>query len=186
MLVDKAHVQPGDDVLVVGASSGVGSAAIQVARLFGARVIATTGTDEKIAKAKNIGADEVVNYNKQNVLQEVRRLTEKKGVEIVIDHVGQSVWDECLKCLTKGGKLVTCGATSGHEAITDLRYVFYKQLQIIGSTMGKKGDLITIMKFIEEGKLKAVVDRVLLLSDVKEAHRLLEEGKQFGKIVLTT
>ncbi|MEK6566964.1 MAG: zinc-binding dehydrogenase [Bacteroidota bacterium] len=185
MLVDKAHVQPGDDVLVVGASSGVGSAAIQVAKLFGARVIATTSTDEKVAKAKNIGADEVINYNKQNVLQEVRRLTEKKGVEIVIDHVGQSVWDECIKCLTKGGRLVTCGATSGHEAATNLRYVFYKQLQIIGSTMGKKGDLITIMKFIEEGKLKAVVDRVLPLSDVKEAHRLLEEGKQFGKIVLT-
>jgi 2-desacetyl-2-hydroxyethyl bacteriochlorophyllide A dehydrogenase len=184
MLVDKARVQPGDDVLIVGASSGVGSAAIQVAKLFGARVIATTSTEEKIAKAKNIGADEVVNYSKQNVLQEVRRLTEKKGVEIVIDHVGQSVWDECMKCLTKGGKLVTCGATSGHEALTDLRYVFYKQLQIIGSTMGKKGDLVTIMKFIEEGKLKAVVDRVLPLTDVKEAHTLLEEGKQFGKIVL--
>ncbi len=185
MLVDKAHVQPGDDVLVVGASSGVGSAAIQVAKLFGARVIATTSTDEKIAKAKNIGADEVVNYNRQNVLQETRKLTGKKGVEIVIDHVGQSVWEECIKCLTKGGKLVTCGATSGHEAVTDLRYVFYKQLQIIGSTMGKKGDLITIMKFIEQGKLRPVIDRVMPLSDVKEAHRLLEAGKQFGKIVLT-
>lgn len=185
MLVDKARVQPGDDVLVVGASSGVGSAAIQVAKLFGARVIATTSTDDKMVKAKNIGADEVINYNKQNVLQETRKLTEKKGVEIVIDHVGQSVWEECIKSLTKGGKLVTCGATSGHEAITDLRYVFYKQLQILGSTMGKKGDLITIMKFIEQGKLRPVIDCVMPLSDVKEAHRLLEEGKQFGKIVLT-
>ena len=184
MLVDKAKVKPGEDVLVLGVSSGVGTAAVQISKLLGARVIATTSSEEKALKAKQLGADDVINYRKQNVLEEVRRLTEKKGVEIVFDHVGKSVWEESIKCLTKGGRLVTCGATSGYDAVTDLRYVFYKQLQILGSSMGKKGDLITIMKLIERGKLKPVIDRVLPLSDVREAHRIVEEGKHFGKIVL--
>ncbi|MEK6572199.1 MAG: zinc-binding dehydrogenase [Bacteroidota bacterium] len=185
MLVDKAKVKPGEDVLVNGASSGVGSAAIQIAKLFGARVIATTSTDEKAAKAKELGADEVINYKRQNVLEEVRRLTGKRGVDIVIDHVGKSMWEQSIKSLTKGGRLVTCGATSGYDAVTDLRYVYYKQIQILGSTMGRKGDLITIFKFIEQGKLKPVIDRVLPLREVREAHRLIEEGKHFGKIVMT-
>jgi 2-desacetyl-2-hydroxyethyl bacteriochlorophyllide A dehydrogenase len=184
MLVDKANVMPGDDVLVNGVSSGVGSAALQIAKLFGARVIATTSTDEKAAKARELGADEVINYNRENVLDEVRRLTSKKGVEVVIDHVGKSVWNGNIKSLTKGGRLVTCGVTSGYDAAIDLRYVFYKQLQILGSTMGRKGDLITIFKFIEQGKLKPVIDRVMPLKDVQEAHRMIEEGKHFGKIVL--
>jgi 2-desacetyl-2-hydroxyethyl bacteriochlorophyllide A dehydrogenase len=184
MLVDKAQVKPGDDVLVNGVSSGVGSAALQIAKLFSARVIATTSTEEKAAKARDLGADEVINYNRQKVLDEVRRLTAKKGVEIVIDHVGKSIWDQNIKSLTKGGRLVTCGVMSGHEAITDLRYVFYKQLQILGSTMGRKGDLITIFNFIEQGKLKPVIDRVMPLREVQQAHRVIEEGKHFGKIVL--
>ncbi len=185
MLVDKAKVEPGEDVLVNGVNSGVGSAALQIAKLFGARVIATTSTEEKAAKAKELGADELVNYNKRSVLDEVRRLTGKRGVDVVIDHVGKSVWEQSIKSLTKGGRLVTCGATSGYEAVTDLRYVYYKQLQILGSTMGRKGDLITIFKFIEQGKLKPVIDRVMPLKDVREAHRVIEEGRHFGKIVLT-
>ena len=185
MLVDKAHVKPGDDVLVVGVSSGVGSAALQIAKLFGARVITTTSSEEKATKAKQLGADDVINYSRQNVLEEVRRLTGKKGVEVLIDHVGKSVWDQNIKCMTKGGRLITCGATSGHEAVTDLRYVFYKQLQIIGSTMGRKGDLITIFRFLEQGRLKPVIDTILPLKEVREAHRLLEGGNQFGKIVMT-
>jgi NADPH:quinone reductase-like Zn-dependent oxidoreductase len=184
MLVDKARVQPGDDVLCIGVGSGIGSAAMQIAKLFGARVIATTSSEEKAEKAKSLGADDVIDYTKQDVAAEVRKLTDKKGVEIVIDHVGKNVWEHCIKSLTKGGKLVTCGATSGYDAVTDLRYVFYKQLTILGSTMGRKGDLITILKFFEDGKLKPVIDRVMPLKDVKEAHRILEEGKQFGKIVL--
>ena len=181
MLVDKAQVKPGEDVLVNGVSSGVGSAALQIAKLFGARVIATTSTDEKASKARELGADHVINYNRQNVLDEVRRLTSKKGVDVVIDHVGKSVWEQSIKSLAKGGRLVTCGATSGYEAVTDIRYVFYKQLQILGSTMGRKGDLITILDFIEQGRLKPVIDRVMPL---QEAHRIIEEGKHFGKIVL--
>ncbi|MEX2116178.1 MAG: zinc-binding dehydrogenase [Bacteroidota bacterium] len=184
MLVDKARVQPGEDVLVVGAGSGVGSAAIQIAKLHGARVIATTSSEEKAAHAKLLGADEVIDYRKQNVPDEVRKLTAKRGVDVVFEHVGAAVWEDCIRSLVKGGRLVTCGATSGHEAKTDLRYVFYKQLQIFGSTMGKKGDLIKILRFFETGALKPVIDRCLPLKEVREAHRLLEEGKQFGKIVL--
>jgi 2-desacetyl-2-hydroxyethyl bacteriochlorophyllide A dehydrogenase len=185
MIAEKAKVRPGEDVLVIGASSGVGSAGVQIAKLFGGRVVATTSSDDKASKLKQLGADEVISYKKQNVFEEVRRLTGKKGVEVVFDHVGKSVWEESIKCLAKGGRLVTCGATSGPDAVTDLRYVFYKQLQILGSTMGRKGNLITIFKLIEEGKLKPVIDRVLPLSEVRQAHRIVEEGKHFGKIVLT-
>lgn len=184
MIVDKANAKPGDDVLVVGASSGVGSAAVQIAKLYGARVIATTSSDEKAAKIQQLGADEVINYKKQKVSEEVKKLTGKKGVEVIIDHVGKAVWEESIKCLTKGGKLVTCGATSGFDAVTDLRYIFYKQLQIIGSTMGRKGDLLTILKFIEQGKLKPVIDRILPLKDVRDAHRIVEEGRHVGKVVM--
>ena len=184
MLVDRANVKPGEDVLIHGAGSGVGSAGIQIAGMMGARVIATTGSDAKAAKALELGADDVINYRSQNVLSEVRRLTEKKGVDVVFDHVGVAVWEESIKALSKGGRLVTCGATSGYEAKTDLRYVFYKQLQILGSTMGKKGDLQTILKLIERGILKPVIDRVLPLAQAREGHRIVEAGEQFGKIVL--
>ena len=185
MLVDKARVQAGEDVLIVGASSGVGSSGLQIAKLLGARVIATTSSDEKAAKLQKLGADDVINYRTQNVLQEVRRLTGKKGVEVVFDHIGSSVWEENIKAMAKGGRLVTCGSTSGYEAVTDLRYIFYKQLQILGSTMGRKGDLLTILDLIDRGRLKPVIDSILPLSEVREAHRIVEEGKHFGKIVLT-
>lgn len=184
MLVDRARVRPGEDVLVIGASSGVGSAGIQIARLHGARVIGVTSGEEKAAKARALGCDEVIDRNRQKIGEEVRRLTGKRGVDVVFDHVGKAVWDDCIRSLTKGGRLVTCGATSGHEAVTDLRYVFYKQLQILGSTMGRKGDLLKILGFFETGKLKPVIDRVMPLKEVREAHRILEDGGQFGKIVL--
>ncbi|MFH0992226.1 MAG: zinc-binding dehydrogenase [bacterium] len=185
MIVEKAHVKPGQDVLVVGSGSGVGSAAVQITKLFGARVIATTSTEEKAKKTLMLGADHVILYTHQHVGQEIRKLTDKRGVDVIIDHVGQAVWEESIKSLAKGGKLITCGATSGYEAKTDLRYIFYKQLQIIGSTMGRKGDLVSILKFVEQGKLRAVIDRVLPLDAVREAHEIVEAGKQFGKIILT-
>lgn len=184
MLVDKAKIKPGEEVLVIGAGSGVGSAGIQIAKLYGAKVIAATGSAEKAEKAKKLGVDEVINYREQNIAAEVRRLTGKRGVDVVFEHVGSSVWEDCIRSLTKGGRLVTCGATSGYTASTDLRYVFYKQLQILGSTMGKKGDLIRILRFFEQGRLKPVIDRVMPLKEVREAHRILEGGQQFGKIVL--
>ncbi len=185
MLVEKAKVQPGEDVLVLGAGSGVGSAAIQIARLFGARVIATVGSEDKIEKAKAIGADEVINHSKQNILEEVRRFTGKKGVEVVIEHVGKATWMQSILCAAKGGRIVTCGATTGYDAVTDLRHVFYRQLQILGSTMGSKGSSFEIFKHVEAGRLRPVVDQVLPLKEVRKAHQILEERKQFGKIVMT-
>jgi NADPH:quinone reductase-like Zn-dependent oxidoreductase len=152
--------------------------------MMGARVIATTSSDEKAAKLRDLGADGVINYKTHRVLDQIRQLTDKKGVEVVFDHVGASVWEESIKAMAKGGRLVTCGATSGYEATTDLRYIFYKQLQILGSTMGRKGDLITILGLIERGTLKPVIERVMPLAEVRRAHQLVEEGKHFGKIVL--
>ena len=184
MLVEKARVKQTEDVLIVGASSGVASAGIQIAKMLGAKVLATTSSEEKVAKARMIGADEVINYRSENVLERVRKITDKRGVDVVFDHVGASIWEENIKMLAKGGRLVTCGATSGYEAKTDLRYVFFKQLQILGSTMGRKGDLMTIMNLIGQGKLKPIIDRVLPLTDVRQAHQIVEEGRHFGKIVL--
>ena len=171
-------------IVIAGASSGVGTAGVQIAKLIGARVIATTSSDEKAAKLRSIGADEVINYRSEKAFDRIRKLTDKRGVEVVFDHIGAALWDENIKLLTKGGRLVTCGATSGYEAVTDLRYVFFKQLQILGSTMGRKGDLLTIMDLIAQGKLSPVIDRVMPLADVREAHQIIEAGKHFGKIVL--
>ncbi len=184
MLVDRANVRPGEDVLIHGVGSGVGSAGIQVARMMGARVISTTSSETKAGKARELGADEVINYRTQNVLSETRRLTDKRGVDVVFDHIGAAVWDDSIKALAKGGRLVTCGATSGYEAKTDLRYIFYKQIQILGSTMGKKGDLQKIFKLVERGIFKPVIDRVLPLADAREGHRVVEAGEQFGKVVM--
>jgi 2-desacetyl-2-hydroxyethyl bacteriochlorophyllide A dehydrogenase len=185
MLVDKGKVQPGDHVLVIGGSSGVGSAGIQIAKLFGAYVYATTSADVKADRLRQLGADEVIITSRQSIVQEVRRLTAKRGVDIVFEHVGKSVWDESIRSLTKGGKLVTCGATSGYDAVTDLRYIFYKQLQILGSTMGRKGDLLRILEFVRQGKLRPVIDRVLPFEEIREAHRIVEEGEHIGKVVIT-
>lgn len=184
MVVQKGRVQPGETVLVHGAGSGVGSAAIQIARLVGARVIATTSTADKAEKAKALGAEEVILYTQTSVGDAVAKLTGKRGVDVVIDHVGVAVWETSIRSLAKGGRLVTCGATSGYEARTDLRYVFYKQLSIIGSTMGKKGDLITILSLFEQKKLTPVIHDILPLDRVKEAHRIVESGQHFGKLVL--
>jgi NADPH:quinone reductase-like Zn-dependent oxidoreductase len=185
MIVQKADVQPGETVLIHGAGSGVGSAAIQIAKFVGATVIATTSTKEKGEKARSLGADEVVLYTETDVADSVRKLTSKKGVEVVIDHVGVAVWDASIRSLAKGGRLVTCGATSGYAAQTDLRYIFYKQLSVIGSTMGKKGDLITILSLVGQKKFRPVIHDVLSLDDVRTAHEIVEHGKHFGKVVLT-
>jgi NADPH:quinone reductase-like Zn-dependent oxidoreductase len=126
MLVDRANVRPGEDVLIHGVGSGVGSAGLQVAKILGARVLVTTSSETKAAKARELGADEIINSRSQNVLSETRRLTDKRGVDVVFDHIGAAVWEDSIKALAKGGRLVTCGATSGYEAKTDLRYVFYK------------------------------------------------------------
>ena len=184
MLVTRANVQPGEDVLVHAAGSGVGSVAIQIAKLRGARVIATASSDEKLAKARSLGADETVNYSTEEWPKEVRRLTSRRGVDVVVEHTGAATWPGSISSLKNNGRLVTCGATSGYDARTDLRQVFYRHLTILGSFMGSKAELLEAMKFVDAGKIRAVVDRVLPLSEARAAHSLLESRAQFGKVVL--
>ena len=184
MLVTRAGVQPGEDVLIHAAGSGVGSIGIQIAKLRGARVIATAGSDEKLERARSLGADEVVNYTRADWPKEVRRLTNKKGVEVVFEHTGAETWPGSITSLARDGRLVTCGATSGYEARTDLRQVFYRHLSLLGSFMGSKAELLDAMKFVERGQIRAVVDRTLPLAEARRAHELMEDRAQFGKLVL--
>jgi NADPH:quinone reductase-like Zn-dependent oxidoreductase len=185
MLVSRAGLQPGEDVLILGAGSGVGSAAIQIAKSFGARVIATVGSEEKLEKARRLGADHLINHKSQKIREEVRLITNKRGVDVVFEHVGTATWDESLASLTTGGRLVTCGATTGHDAKIDLRFLFSRQLSLLGSYMGTKSELHTVMKLVAAGRLRSVVDRILPLASCAEAHEYLEQGKQFGKVVLS-
>lgn len=184
MLVTRAELQPGEEVLVLGAGSGVGSAAIQIAKFFGAGVIATGGTEGKLAKARELGADHVINHKSQKIRDEVKRITNKRGVDVVFEHVGTATWDESVASLTLGGRLVTCGNTTGYDAKLDLRFLFSRQLSILGSYMGRKSELQTVMKMVAAGRLKPVVDRVFPLAEAASAHAYLEAGSQFGKVVL--
>ena len=184
MLVTRANVQPGEDVLVHAAGSGVGSIAIQIAKLRGARVITTASSDEKLAKARELGADATINYTRDDWPKEVKRLTDRKGVDVVVEHTGAATWPGSIAALKNNGRLVTCGATSGFDARTDLRQVFYRHLTLLGSFMGSKGELLEAMKFVAQGKIRAVVDRVLPFSEARQAHELMESRAQFGKIVL--
>ena len=185
MLVTRAQLQPGEDVLVLGAGSGVGTAAIQIAKFFGARVITTAGSNEKLSKAKELGADHLINHKSQNIRDEVRRITAKRGVDIVFEHIGTATWDASVASLAPGGRLVTCGATTGYDAKIDLRFLFTRQLSLLGSYMGTKSELQTVMKLVASGRLKPVVDKIFPLSEVAAAHLYLESSQQFGKVVLT-
>jgi NADPH:quinone reductase-like Zn-dependent oxidoreductase len=184
MLVTRAKLRPGEDVLVLGAGSGVGQAAIQIAWLHGARVFATAGTDEKMARAREIGAYEVINHHTQDLPGEIRRLTKGRGVDVVIEHVGEATWDRSLKCLARAGRLVTCGATTGHKAAIDLRFLFARQYSLMGSYMGTKGEMLRAAQFLFAGQLRPVVDRTFPLADAAAAQDYLERSQQFGKVVL--
>jgi len=184
MLVTKARVGPGDTVLVLAANSGVGIAAVQIAKLLGAEVIATAGDKEKAEGARRLGADHTVDHYKQNVLTEVRELTAGRGVDVVIEHVGKSTWEGSVKALAKGGRLVTCGATTGADVLTDLRYIYSRELTIYGSYMAGMGELLEVVKLFGEGRLKTVVDSVYPLQKSGEAQTRMENSKHFGKIVL--
>ncbi len=183
MLVSRAQLRPGETVLVQAGGSGVGSAAIQIAKLWGATVYATAGTPDKACRAKSLGADETIVYTQTDFLEEVRRLTAKRGVDVVFEHIGGETFERSLRALARGGRLVTCGSTSGGEATVNLRLVFFKLLSILGSTMGSLAELHQIMKFVEAGRLHPVIDRVLPLAEVAEGHRILEAREAFGKIV---
>ena len=185
MLFTLAGLRPGEDVLVMGAGSGVGSIAIQMAKLAGARVLTTVGSDEKIPKAKALGANEVINHAKEQVMKQVKALTDGRGVDVVVEHIGPEVWDQCFLALAKGGRLVTCGATTGGEVKLDLRYLFSRQLTVKGSYMGTRAELLEVASLIGQVKLKPVVDRVLPLQEARAAQELLLSRKVFGKVVLT-
>jgi NADPH:quinone reductase-like Zn-dependent oxidoreductase len=184
MLIARARLRAGEDVLVLGAGSGVGSAAIQIAKLTGARVMATAGSPEKLAKALQLGADEVVDHTKQKIAVEVKRWTSRRGVDVVFEHVGEATWEQSIASLAIGGRLVTCGATTGAQTKIDLRVLFAKQLSLLGSYMGSRAELYAVLKLIGERKLRPVIDRVLPLSEAAAAHAALERREQFGKIVL--
>jgi len=185
MLTGRASVRPGNTVLVLGANSGVGIAAIQVAKLFQATVITTAGTEEKIEKGRQLGADYVIDHYKQSISEEVRKFTHREGVDIVLEHVGPATWEHSLKSLKPAGTLVTCGATTGPQVGMDLRFVFSRQLSILGSYMGTMSELHEVLKHVFSGRLKPVVDRVFPLSEIRAAHEYMEKSEMFGKIVLT-
>jgi NADPH:quinone reductase-like Zn-dependent oxidoreductase len=184
MLLSRAKLQPGEDVLVLAASSGVGSCAIQIAKLFQCRVIATAGGEEKLAKARSLGADHTIDHYRQDISAEVKKITERRGVDVVVEHVGADTWAKSLESLAPAGRLVTCGATTGYDAAIDLRYLFTKQYSVLGSFMGTMGELHTALKFVFRGQIRPVIDRVYPLSEIRAAHVRLERKEQFGKIVV--
>lgn len=184
MLVARAEVRPGETVLVHAAGSGVSTAAIQIARLFGARVLVTAGSDAKIEKARALGAEAGVNYRAADFLSEVRRLTGKRGVDVVIDHVGTDTFEKSVRSLASGGRVVTCGGSSGPAITLDVRPIFFKSLSILGSTMGSRGELLEVLSHVAAGRLRPVVDSTFPLADVVAAHRRVAERDVFGKIVL--
>lgn len=184
MLVGRAELRAGEMVLIHAAGSGVSGAAIQIARMLGARVMATAGSDEKCSRARDLGAEEAVNYREADFAAEVRRWTAKRGVDVAVDHVGTETFDATIRCLARGGRYVTCGATSGFEMKTDFRLVFFKNLSILGSTMGGSHELAEVLEHVSAGRLHPVVDRTFPLDRVADAHRHLESRAGFGKTVL--
>ncbi len=184
MLVGRAGIRPGQTVLVLGASSGVGIAAIQIAKLFHCRVITTAGDENKLARGRELGADFGINHYQQRISEEVRKITNKEGVDIVLEHVGAATWDESVKSLKSGGTLVTCGATTGPIVGLNLQHLFARQLTLLGSYMGTMGELHEVLGHVFAGRLKPVLDRAFPLSEIRAAHEYLEKSQMFGKIVV--
>ena len=184
MLHAGAGLSGGDTVLVIAAGSGVGQAAVQIAKAFHARVIATAGGREKLEKAKALGADHVVDHYQEDVPAVVKALTGRRGVDIVVEHVGRATWSSSVRCLARGGRLVTCGATTGYETALDLRHLFARQLSLVGSYMGRKAELLAAADLFFKGVFTPAVDRTFSLSEAAQAHRHLEASAQFGKVVL--
>lgn len=184
MLFNRARLEDGDIVLVLAAGSGVGQAAVQLARHAGAFVIATAGSADKIALASKLGADATINHATEDIAAAVRRVTSGRGADIVVEHVGAETWDASVRSLARGGRVVTCGATTGHAAAVDLRHLFGRQLSLVGSYMGEKAELLKAARLFFGGIVRPAVDRVFPLAGAAEAHRHLESRRQFGKVVL--
>ena len=184
MMVTKGNIRPNEDVLILGAGAGVGTAAIQIAKMAGCRVFATASSDEKLERARQLGADFVINYKTEEFDRKIRDLTNKRGVDVVVDYVGADTWVRSLRSARRGGRVLTCGATTGFAPQTDLRQIFFRQLQIIGTTMGSHRDFLNVMNCVFRGQLKPVIDRVLPLAEARKGHELIEQRAVFGKIVL--
>ena len=185
MLVTRCRVRPGESVLVVGGSSGVGSAAIQIAKLFGATVIATAGSDDKRQRCHDLGADHTVDHHMRPIAEAVRRLTDNRGADVVFEHVGAATWTESLKALGRGGRLAICGQTTGNEVTLDLMKFFSQNQTIHGTYIGTTGEFSELLRLFSGGRLRAVVDRVFPLAEAAAAHRRMEQGEHFGKLVLS-
>jgi NADPH:quinone reductase-like Zn-dependent oxidoreductase len=184
MMVGKGNMRPGEDVLILGAGAGVGTAAIQIAKMAGCRVFVTASSDEKLRRAKDLGADYLINYSTNEFDKSIRDLTNRRGVDVVVDYVGADTWVRSLRSARLGGRVLTCGATTGFAPQTDLRQIFFRQVQVIGSTMGSQREFLDVMKCVFRGQLKPVIDRVLPLSEARKGHELIEQRAVFGKIVL--
>jgi NADPH:quinone reductase-like Zn-dependent oxidoreductase len=184
MLLTRAGLQAGEDVLVLAASSGVGMAAVQIAKMFQCRVIATAGGEAKLRKARELGADHVIDHYQQDISAEVKKITDRRGVDVVFEHVGAATWPKSVESLASNGRLVTCGNTTGYDVKLDIRYLFSKHQALVGSFMGTMGELHRALKFVFNGKLKPVVDRVFPMAETAAAHAYLENKEQFGKVIV--
>jgi NADPH:quinone reductase-like Zn-dependent oxidoreductase len=185
MLLSRAQLKPGETVLVHAAGSGIGAMAIQLAKLCGASLVITTvGSEEKAAKARALGADAVINYRQQDFAAEVLKLTDKRGVNVIFEHIGPETWPKNLGCLARLGRMVTCGATSGPQTTVDIRGLYVRQHTIMGCYMGGRKELLEVLRLVEAGKLRPVVDRVFPLKEAAAAQQYMLDRKNFGKIVL--
>ena len=183
-LMTQAGIQSGEDVLILGASGGVGSAGIQIAKLAGANVYAVTSTPEKASLARTLGADHILDRTSGDIWKELAELTDQRGVDAVLENVGAATWSQSLRSLVKGGRLVTCGRTTGAQAETDIKLIFWNQLQIIGSTMANNKEFSDVMTQFFQGELKPVIDSVYPLEQAREAYQRLEAGEHFGKVII--
>jgi NADPH2:quinone reductase len=184
MLITRARLRAAEDVLLLGASAGVGIACIQIAKVAGARVFAAAGSDEKLALCRELGADVLINYREEDFARRIRAETGKRGVDVVVDYIGKDTWERSIRSLSRGGRLVTCGATTGYAAETDLRHVFFRQLEIIGSTMGSRNELEAPLQLIFAGRMKPVVTAVYDLADTAKAYAAMEARETLGKTVI--
>jgi alcohol dehydrogenase len=184
MIVERGRLCAGEDILVLGAAAGVGIAAIQIARVGGSRVLAAASTERKLELCEQLGADVLINYTEEDITKRVRKETNGRGADVVVDYVGRDTWERSLKCVRNGGRLLTCGATTGFDATTDLRHVFYRQLEIIGSTMGSRNDLMKPLDLILAGRMRPVVGATYDLEHVADAHRDMENRAVLGKSVI--
>jgi len=184
MLITNAKLKPGETVLIIGIGGGVASASLQVAKRLGAHVMVTSSSDEKLERAKQLGADHAVNHRKRDFVEAVNELTKQRGVDLVVDCVGGEVWRKSLASLTRGGRLVTCGATAGGQPDDDIAAIFSKHLKIYGSTLGSREEFRQLLSFLTVSQIKPIIDSVFPLRDAASAQHRVETAQQFGKVVL--